>query len=400
MRKNIEFYFKKSKWQERKSFVLGNGLIRLVTLPGGGHLAEIRFEESSGNSTLSPLWVPPWKTIDPNKYQPAKNAGEYGTTTEGKLLSGITGHSICLDYFGSPSPEEADLGLSQHGEAPSSKWEIADQRISASGVTIKLGVHLPAAGLGFSREIRLRRGESVIYFQETVVNERKADHFFHWVQHVTLGPPFLTAESSRIVLPGTRGLTFPHGYDEGKSLLASKCAYRWPMAPRVTGGLADLTRPFSYPGLGFVVGVLVDSRRDVGFIAAFNQKEHLLFGYCFRRRDFPWVAVWEENLAIEAIPWNRRTQALGLEFGTTPLPVTRRENFVEGGPLFGIPTTTFVPALSKKQVRYVSFLASVPPEFEGLRDIRVGENELFLFGTKSREPQRLFASEIGKVFAS
>jgi hypothetical protein len=317
---------------------------------------------------------------------------------EGKLLSGIVGHNVCLDYFGSPSPEEAKLGLSQHGEAPSSKWRIADQRISASGASIRLGVHLPAAGLGFSREIRLRRGESVIYFQETVVNERKADHFFHWVQHVTLGPPFITAESSRIVLPGTRGLTFPHGYDEGKALLAARRTYRWPMAPRVTKGFADLTRPFSFPGLGFVVGVLVDPRRDMGFVAAFNQKEHLVFGYCFWRRDFPWVAVWEENLAIEAIPWNRRTQALGLEFGTTPLPVTRRENFLEGAPLFGIPTITFAPALSKKRVRYVSFLASVPPEFEGLRDIRVGKTDLVLFGTKSREPRRLLASDIGEVF--
>jgi len=29
-----------------------------------------------------------------------------GTFAEGKLLSGIVGHSICLDYFGSSSAKE------------------------------------------------------------------------------------------------------------------------------------------------------------------------------------------------------------------------------------------------------------------------------------------------------
>jgi hypothetical protein len=398
MRKNADLCGHISKWRERESYVLSNNLIRLVTLTGGGHVAEFGFEESSGNSALNPLWVPPWKTIDPHKYDPGRHASEYGSPTEGKLLSGITGHNICLDYFGSPSPEEAEQGLTQQGEAASSKWKIVRRHIGAAAASVKFAVPLPAAGLRFTREITMRRGESVVYFQETVVNERKADHFFHWVQHVTLGPPFLTAECSRVAVSGTRSLTSPHGYDEGRALLPSKRTFRWPLAPTVTDGTADLTRPFSQPGLGFVVGVLVDPRRNVGFIAAFNPEERLLVGYCFSRRDCPWVTVWEENLGIEAAPWRRRTQALGLEFGTTPLAVPRRESFLEGGPLFGTPTVTFVPALGKKQVRYLSFLASVPPEFEGPRDIRIDENKLLLFGAKNLDPLQLAASGIGEIF--
>jgi hypothetical protein len=148
-----------------------------------------------------------------------------------------------------------------------------------------------------------------------------------------------------------------------------------------------------------VVGVQVDPRRDVGFVAAFNQKEHLLIGYCFLRRDFPWVAVWQENLAIEAIPWKRQTQALGLEVGTTPLPVPRRENFLEGGPLFGIPTLTLAPALRKKQVRYLSFLANVPPGFQGLAEVKVEKNHLLLSGPRMRSPLRLEASRCEEMLA-
>jgi hypothetical protein len=398
MRKKADLYGNKLKWHGREGFVLGNHLIRLVTLTGGGHVAEFKFEESSGNSTLNPLWVPPWKTIDPNKYDPGRHKNVYGSPIEGKLLAGITGHNICLDYFGAPSPEEVQHGLAMHGEAPNCKWKIVAQRTGVTAASVKLAVPLPAAGLRFSREISLRPGESVAYFQETIVNERKADHFFHWVQHVTLGPPFLTAESSRVAVPGTRGMTSPSGYDEGKALLASKRAFRWPMAPKVTGGTRDLTRPFSHPGLGFVVGVLVDPRTDVGFIAAFNPAERLLIGYCFSRQDCPWVTLWEENLGIEAAPWSRRTQAHGLEFGSTPLALPRRESFLAGGPLFGTPTITFVPALGKKQIRYLSFLASAPPEFEGLRDIRIEENNLLLFGAKKSDPLPLAASGIREIF--
>jgi hypothetical protein len=109
-------------WQGRNAFQLGNDLVRLITLTGGGHIAEFRFAEDTGFPSLNPLWVPPWPTIEPYTYREKIHASQYGSITEGKLLSGIVGHNICLDYFGSPSPQEAKGGLSQHGEAPNVKW--------------------------------------------------------------------------------------------------------------------------------------------------------------------------------------------------------------------------------------------------------------------------------------
>jgi hypothetical protein len=57
-----------------------------------------------------------------------------------------------------------------------------------------------------------------------------------------------------------------------------------------------------------------------------------------------------------------------------------------------------VPARGKKQVRYLSFLASAPPEFEGLRDIKIDGNKLLLFGAKNLDPLPLAASGIGGIF--
>ncbi|HWR16820.1 MAG TPA: hypothetical protein VN577_18480 [Terriglobales bacterium] len=294
-------------------------------------------------------------------------------------MSGLVGHNICLDYFGSPSPEESKLGLSQHGEAPSSKWSAT--KVSATGDTaaLEMFVRLPIAGLDFNRQIRLSKSENVIYFTETVRNLRKSDHFFHWTQHVTLGPPFLSAEMATTSIPGRKAITFPHGYDEGKALLASAEKFEWPKAPSMEGPTIDLAKPFSHDGLGFVVAVLLNKNRELGFIGAVNHDLGLCLAYCFNRNDFPWVAVWEENLGIEAAPWKKRTKARGLEFSTTPLPVHRRESFLSGHVL-GEPTNTFIPALGTKTVKYAALLTRVPQGFVQLKDVVIERDRAVLFG--------------------
>jgi hypothetical protein len=375
---------------EREAYVLANDLVRLVTLTGGGHIAEFCFHQDSGFSTLNPLWVPPWKTIEPYRYQEKLHAARYGKALTGKLLSGLVGHNICLDYFGPPSEEEAQQGLSIHGEAPSAKWQKSGGRATSNDAALELSVGLPVAGLHFRREIRLRRGESVVYFKETVSNDRKADHFFHWTQHVTLGPPFLNAEQSRVAISGTKGRTYPHGY-ENKALLESSRDFRWPLAPGQGTGSVDLSRPFTRAGFGFVATVLLDPDRDLQFIAALNEQHCLLIAYCFRRSDFPWVAVWEENRARGTAPWRGRCQARGLEFGSTPFPVERREAF-GSGPLFDTPHFSLVPARGTKSVRYISLLASLPGNFGEVADIRVADDEIEIGGTGQEDTIRLHAS--------
>jgi hypothetical protein len=237
-----------------------------------------------------------------------------------------------------------------------------------------MSVNLPVAELTFTRQIKIHRGESVAYFKEEVVNHNRADHFFHWTQHVTLGPPFLSNESSRVFISATRGRTFPHGY-EGKELLASGQNFQWPAAPGAGGDSVDLRRPLSHPGLGFVATVLMDPGRGQQYVAALNMRERLLVAYCFDRKDFPWTAVWEENKARADAPWNGRTETRGLEFGSTPLPVGRREAFANG-PLFGAPYFSMIPALGRATVRYVAFLTQVPAGVNEVSDIRFSQRQI------------------------
>lgn len=384
----------KGKWRGRESYTLANGCLRLVTLAGGGHIAEL---VHIGENGVSPLWIPPWTTQEPYSYRAHRDAAKYGSITEGKLLSGLTGHNICLDYFGSPSTEESRQGLSQHGEAPSARWIPARRRVTASEAALTLRTRLPVARLEFEREITLSPGQPVVHFRETVTNLARADHFFHWTQHVTLGPPFLAADEVTVSIPGTKGMTFPHGYDEGKALLQPGRTFEWPSAPRKPKGATDLSRPLSEEGLGYVVGVLLDPQAEWGFISAVNRRLGLLIAYCFRRADFPWVALWEENKAIEAVPWRAQTVALGLEFGTTPLPVSRRENFTSGGVLFNVPTAMCVPARAAKTVEYVACLARVPPGFGQVRAITPEASGLVITGAEGAAPIRLPAARLGRL---
>ena len=380
----------KTKWNGRDAYTLSNDLVQMVTLPGGGHIAEFQFLAETGLPVLNPLWVPPWTSIEPTQYRAEKHASIYGTSNEGKLLSGIAGHNICLDYFGPPSEEEAAQGLSTHGEAPSAQWQKTKLHATGQEVSLTLGVSLPVAGLRFSREIRLRNGESVAYFTETLVNERKADHFFHWTQHVTLAPPFLGHETSRISISATRGRTSAGAYGD-VDLLAPSRNFHWPFAPARTGGSIDLTHPLSHQGLGMLATVLLNPRRNVEYIAAHNQPHRLMIGYFFRRVDFPWVAIWEENQARTAPPWNGRTQTRGLEFSSTPFPVTRREAFAVS-PVFDTSTFSIVPAKGKKIVHYISFLAQVPEGFGGVRDIQVAKDEILVQGSGRRSSMHLPAA--------
>ena len=377
-------------WHGRKGYLLKNDSVQLITLTGGGHIAEFRFVDASPFSHLNPLWVPPWKTMEPYTYREKVHSRQYGSLLEGKLLSGIAGHNICLDYFGPPTQAETSQGLSQHGEAPMVKWRKTDSRTDRQKTSLTLSTQLPAAGLSFSRSLQMRRSAPVVYITETVTNENKKDHFFHWVQHVTLGPPFISAQESRVALPGTKGMTFPHPYNGNNSLVATNRSFRWPLAPGLKGGSVDLRRTLLRAGTGIVVGVLLDRRSSLGYVAAVNLRYRLLLAYCFDRNDFPWVAVWEENRAIEGPPWKKRTETRGLEFGTTALPVTRHEN-ASMGTLYGVPTYASVPARSRKTVRYLAFLAQMPGELAEIRTIGIEGDEIVVCGKNKGSTVRVSA---------
>jgi hypothetical protein len=107
----------------------------------------------------------------------------------------------------------------------------------------------------------------------------------------------------------------------------------------------------------------MDAGREHAFFVAFSRALRLSFGYVWRRADFPWLGIWEENLSRTQPPWNGETITRGLEFGVSPFPESRRQ-MVDRARLFDTPTFRWIPAGSRVIVEYwcVSATADAVPE--------------------------------------
>jgi hypothetical protein len=333
-------------FRNRRVVQLENERVRVSATLEGGHIAEILHNPSGVN----PLWTPPWPSIEPSTHDYAKHP-EYGAGNEAPLLSGILGHSICLDTFGGPSVEEAAAGMPVHGEGPVIPYEISsggDSEITLSGT-------LNLAQLRFSRRIKLAAGSSVILLSETVENLSASDRPIAWTQHVTLGPPFLQSGSTQFRMPATRSKVGDASFNDNLGPYVPDAEFDWPFCPLKTGGTEDFRTYTKGPSSGGFTTHLMDPKRALAFFVAWSPSTKVAFGYVWKQNDFPWMARWEELYLRAEPPWNGKAMTCGMEFGVSPFVESRRK-MVERASLFGVPAYRWVPAQSKVDVEYCAFI--------------------------------------------
>jgi hypothetical protein len=123
------------------------------------------------------------------------------------------------------------------------------------------------------------------------------------------------------------------------------------MAPLAGGGVADLRTLSAAPASSEYTSHLCDRPRQDEFFVAFSPASRLALGYIWKREDFPWLGMWQENCSRSGAPWNSRTITLGLEFGASPIPESRRA-MVDRGRLFDVPVYRWVPANGRLEVEY------------------------------------------------
>lgn len=331
-----------TRYRDRRAWRIENNELRVTVTVEGGHIAEI-FHKGSG---VNPLWTPPWQSIEPSTYDRTKHPG-YGSDAESKLLAGIMGHNLCLDLFGGVTDEEAAAGMTVHGES-----SVAPYAVSEEGGALVLRATFPQAQLQFERRIRLDGG--VVRIRESATNLTGWDRPSAWTQHVTLGPPFLEGGVTVFRAPGTRSRVFETDFGGDSSPYVPSADFDWPLAPKKGGGTIDLrVYPSSASSGGFTTH-LMDPHREHAWFTAWSPKSKLLFGYAWKRTDFPWLGIWEENRSRTQAPWNGRTITRGMEFGASPMPETRRQ-MIERKPLFGVPGFRWIPAKKTVTLDYVAF---------------------------------------------
>jgi hypothetical protein len=344
-------------YHNRRAFMIENDRIRITVLADGGHIAEFY----SKVARVNPLWKPQWPSIDPSTYSEARNP-EYGCYTESRVLSGMMGHFLCMDMFGEPSPEEIAAGHSVHGEAP-----VVPYQISTLGDELVAEAVLPAAQLRFERRIILDGSRARIH--ERVENLSSLDRPIAWMQHVNLGSPFLEKGETQVCMPATRSKVIEADFGKG-NYMKQGAEFIWPHVPTLSGRTADL-RVFtkSYVSGGFTTQ-LMNPALERAYFFAWAPKTKVLFGYLWKRSDFPWVGLWEENRSRTGPPWLGNTMTWGLEFGTSPIPESRRR-MIERNRLFGEACYRWIPARTSVEVQYSAFITTADAIPEREEDLEV-----------------------------
>jgi hypothetical protein len=297
--------------------VLSNGKLELTVALTGATLANLTLLDDPDR--LSPLW---------NEARVDRMAG--GTAAAGDVF----GHFLRLDGFGTPPQEEAKARYPFHSEASTHHFEVLiSTRVPPISVTM-FGAQLPLGNELVTRMVQMVDGENVTYIETQVENLLGFDRPISWAEHATLGPPFLK--------PGKVVVDMPSAH----------CSVR-------SETPAELT---SCP---------INTDRVYGYATAFRQDRRLLFGYVFRRQDFPWLINYTGN--------KKRTR--GIEFSTQPIELSRRE-IVEMRENYGTAAYRLLPAKSKIITRFLLFYTKVPDNFDAVADV-VLENKLLKIRSKA-----------------
>jgi hypothetical protein len=113
----------------------------------------------------------------------------------------------------------------------------------------------------------------------------------------------------------------------------------------------------------------MDPSRRLVYVVSFHPGRHALFGYVFRREEYPWTQMWDWY------PGGRERSSRGMEFGVQPYDLPRRE-VIQGNSMFDMPTYRWLPALSKIGSSFVMFYTRTPDGFTRVDDVVLANGTL------------------------
>lgn len=335
-------------FHNRPAWQIESDQIFVSVMECGGHTAEMTFKPTA----INPLWIQGCPTIDPDQFDPEIHGALYGNNSEGRLMSGVLGHNLCLPYWGNPSDAEYRAGMTCHGETNVIRW----QALSYEPDLLTIEARLPELGLRVERTLCC--SGAIVYFDTVVENLTPLDRPFAWCEHVTLGLPFLDVHDTGFF--ATLGKGF-QTYSVDREL------FHWPEG---RGQIrCDLRRFSEQPHSDLINAFLVDSPGDVAFSAAWNPRLGSLYGQVFSVSEFPWLNVWENH--------DQRRTARAMEFSTTPIDGSLKA-LVANPRLLDTPTFEWLDARSRLRKSFLSFTLAIPHNYRGIASVHCDGNLLYV----------------------
>ena len=278
------------------------------------------------------------------------------------------GHFLALDGFGASSDKEQAAGMPFHGEANHQTFKVLATTDSGASHLVTIQATFPLAQETLTRTIEAVDGENIVYVTSELESALSIDRPISWAEHATIGPPFMEKGKVVVDMPVTNCRVRSDKPGEIPGHLIHDKDFRWPMAPTTDGGQADLrVIPTDHNWLD-LASCQIDPARTLGFVTALHLERHLVFGYVFRREDYPWLMSWM-NFTGD------KRAARGMEFSTQPFDISHRET-VAMSPLFGVPTFRWLPAKSKMETRFLLFYAKVPDGFTRIDEVMLKDGNL------------------------
>ncbi|MBM3729022.1 MAG: hypothetical protein FJW40_26795 [Acidobacteria bacterium] len=325
-----------SEYEGKQTITLSSGKIDLKIFEHGGAMASLVLTDDP--ERMDPIW------------NPARLARESG---DAPRFGYSFGHFVCVDGFGPVSDDERRAGTEGHGEAHRLPWE----RLGLNATSASYRVTLPVHQERLTRSYTVAPGGQVVLVESEIESLLAFDRPLVWAEHGTIGSPFLTPETTVVDMSGTEAKTRPYS-NRGNAThrLQSGVDFTWPMAPTVGGQTVDVRSAPAKLGSGDHTTTKMDPSQRLAWVTAIHTGKNLVFGYLFRREEFPWVQSWENYPAHGKL-------ARGLEFSTMPFDVPRRDAITQGR-MFGVPTFRWLPAKGKASSKFLMFYARVPAGFK------------------------------------
>ncbi len=293
-------------------------------------------------------------------------------------LQGL-GHFVCVDGFGPVSPEERAAGLPGHGEAHRVPWDLTVWEKQNGVLTAGFSAALPLVQETFRRTIRIADGESVVYVDSELESLLGFDRPINWGEHATIGGPFLEQGRTLTEMSAIRAMTRSYESEAvnppDTHRLADFKEFVWPKAPGTDGSLVDIRiAPTLTPMMDQTTSLMDPSRRLV-FVASVHPDRHRVFGYVFKREEYPWLQIWD------SYPVPPRTASRGMEFATEPFDLPRRD-VIQTNSLFDTPTYRWLPARGTIRSSFLMFYARTPDGFDGIGDVALAGGKLTIADRK------------------
>jgi hypothetical protein len=337
------------------AIVLSSSKLELTVMTKGSTLASLTLTDDP--EKLSPFW------------NPMRMARELGRPVK---FDGGAGHFVCVDGFGPPSPEESAAGLPMHGEAHTETFAVHAERQGASTV-VKLTALLPLVQEVFTRTFRLVEGENVVSVESDLESLLAFDRPVNWAEHATIGSPFLEPGVTVVDLSGSRSQTRPYASENNGDVerrLSPGKDFTWPLAPALDGATINLRQTPEHPHFLDHATTLLDPQRELEWVTAINPRKRLVVGYVFRRADYPWLQYWGNYPPSGKL-------ARGMEFGTQPYDVSRKEA-ISAATMFGTPTYRWLAAKGKIKTHFLLFYARTPEGFNKVNDVTLEKGEIVI----------------------